>query len=208
MTTQPAYDVITLSHGGNTVRLHPSLRAATYLERLHDGFENLFSKVDQFDTATIKAIILIAATDRAAAEALMTAAEVKPLRVFVEITHGKAVALCTSLVTNSADHKEVPEGPQKPIPWASFYQQLFQIATGWLGWTPDAAWNATPSEITSAFAGHLQKLKAIHGAHDDQNNDTTTMTAEQRAANEEAGLDPDFDREGLRALKARHGGRT
>lgn len=206
MTTLPAYDVITLSHGGNTVRLRPSLRAATHLERLHDGFENLFKRVDQFDSATIKAIITTAATDDKAAEDLLKSAESLPLRGFISATHAPVIALCAALIPAPSDDDQKPATPGKPIAWSTLYKQLFQIATGWLHWTPDAAWNATPSEITQAFAGHMIMLKAIHGAPDDQDNDTTTMTPEQRAENEAAGLDPEFDRQGLHALKARHGG--
>ena len=38
MTSRPAYDVIVLEHGSHAVILRPSLRAASTLERSHDGF--------------------------------------------------------------------------------------------------------------------------------------------------------------------------
>ena len=69
-----------LAHGGITVRLRPSLRAARRLERLHDGFPALFRKIDTFDTLTIRAVIPQAATDWTAAERLLDAMAVLPVQ--------------------------------------------------------------------------------------------------------------------------------
>jgi hypothetical protein len=93
--------------------------------------------------------------------------------------------------------------PCKPVAWADLYADLYKLSTGWLGWTPDTAWNATLPEILNAFDGHIDLLKAVHGGGEDQSADSSTMTNKQRQENIEAGLDPDFDRAGLRALKAK-----
>jgi len=203
MTMQPAYDAITLSHGGNTVRLRPSLRAATHLERLHDGFESLFNRVESFDTATIREIIRVSATDQNDADAFLTATANAPLHTLLA-TQNQIISLCTGLIPTAPEQEQTkPEG--KPMPWSEVYSRLYKIATGWLGWTPSTAWNATPDEITQAFEGLTEKLKAVHGSADEDQN-TNEPSEEQRAENIAAGLDPEFDRAGLRNLKAKLAG--
>lgn len=203
MNTRPAYEEFAVTHGTTTVRLRPSLRAACQPEAMHGGLEQLFRKVDEFDTGTIKAII-IATADRGNTAALMTSLAQAPLREFVGAALAPATDLCRALVPAHKSNPKRSEPVQSdPLPWAEVYSQLFTLATGWLHWTPDAAWNATPTEIAQAFDAHIEQLKAIHGSADDKDTDTGP-TEEQRAENLAAGLDPDFDRDGLRALKASH----
>ncbi len=38
-----------------------------------------------------------------------------------------------------------------------------------MSWSPETAWNATPAEITEAYAGHIEMLKAIHGSAETAN---------------------------------------
>ncbi|WP_444665768.1 phage tail assembly chaperone [Cereibacter changlensis] len=201
MRLLPAETEFELSHGGNTVRLRASLRAALHLERLHDGFGPLFQRIDTFDTTTIRQVILIAATDRNAAEAFLRHMATQPLRTLAEATHGPLASLCAALMPSPTTSTKPRTTSAKTMPWADYYSELFRIATGWLGWTPDTAWNATPAEITCAFEGHVAKLTAIHGNAEHQD-DSTTENQQQRERNIAAGLDPDFDREGLHALKA------
>jgi hypothetical protein len=90
------------------------------------------------------------------------------------------------------------------MPWPEVYRELYRTATGWLHWTPTEAWAATPTEINEAFAGHIAMLKAIHGSADDKPAKQTDP--DQAARNVADGLDPEFDRAGLRALKAKIAG--
>jgi hypothetical protein len=192
---------ITLAHGGLTLRLRPTLRAAATLERLHDGFANLFRQIADFDTATIKAVIEATATDRGTAETFLAHAAEKPLKGLTVAVQAPLIDLCRAFIPDAPDTDTAPAKPSKPMPWADFYRELFRTATGWLNWPPEAAWNATPDEITEAFTGHLAKLKAIHGGTDAE---AEPLTQEQKDRNVAAGLDPEFDRDGLRALKAKH----
>jgi hypothetical protein len=101
-----------------------------------------------------------------------------------------------------ADAKAVaPSG--KPVAWADFYADQFAKATGWLGWTPEQAWNATPTEIDRAYSAHIAKLKAIHGSGEEEKQTDKAPDFDQIERNVAAGLDPEFDRAGLRALKAK-----
>lgn len=197
-------DEFELSHGGITVRLRASLRAALRLERLHDGFPGLLHKLDEFDTSTIRAVIRAAATDQKDADALLAAVRTLPLRPFHHACAGPVLALCASFLApihHDSGTAPAQTGNAEARPWAEVFAEMYQIATGWLGWTPSEAWQATPAEIAQAFEGHIGKLKAIHGA---TNETDAPVSKEQQAANRAAGLDPDFDRTGLHALKAAH----
>ncbi|MBB5723208.1 hypothetical protein FHS72_002845 [Loktanella ponticola] len=202
MLLNNAYDV-SLAYGGNAVSLRPSLRAATNLERLHNGFSGLLQRVQAFDLSTIRAIILCAATDKQEAKAFLAGMENAPLATIREVTTAPAFVLITALMTpvsnTQGEAAKAPSG--SPVAWHDLFADLYKIATGWLGWTPAQAWDATLTEITGAFDGLLAKLKAIHGAADDDSSGTSTMTAEQRQENADAGLDPDFDRSALTKLK-------
>jgi hypothetical protein len=200
---------IAVVHLGHVVILRPSLRAASLLERLHDGWPALLRKVEEFDTSTITAIIRAAASDRSAAEALLATFSTRPIAELHKTLSGPLSALLMGLLEiddtdDTRDDKPAPASA--PLPWAKAYTQLFEIGTGWLGWTPAETWAATPAEISAAMKGHVAKLKAMHGGTDDEApaHARPAQNEAQRQANLEAGLDPDFDRHSLRALKARH----
>jgi len=204
MNNRPASD-IALTYGSNTVWLRPSLRAATVLERMHGGFVPLLQKVQQGHTGTLREIVLNSATDRAAGQRLVGAMKGATIVTIHKTLAEPAFALIAALMTPDKDQGEAAKAPSgKPVAWGDLYADAYKIATGWLGWTPETAWSATLPEILQAFDGHIDQLKAVHGSAEDATNTTPAMSADQRQANIDAGLDPDFDREGLRALKARH----
>jgi hypothetical protein len=195
-------DEFTLSHNGNSVQLRPSLRAAMRLERLHDGFGPLITKLDQFNTATIRDMILIAATDYSAAQRFLAAISTEPLQTYSRTVTGPLESLLTAfLPAPSPDTPSTSTTPEKAVPWSEAYAQLYQIGTGWLGWTPSETWAATPTEITQALEGRVAHLIAMNGGSG--NTEVTSASAAQREENIAAGLDPDFDRAGLQALKAK-----
>lgn len=195
MKTQLAYDAIALAYGGNTVVLRPSLRAAIQLERLHGGFPMLLRKIEEFDTLTIWHVITAAAGKEAAAPIFAHAAA-KPLKSFKRAAQEPCIALVAAFFPTTPETDAAKPTTAKPTPWVDLFKELYGFATGWLGWTPETAWHATPQEITDAFNAHIAKLKAIHG----DGEESTGPDQEQRRENEALGLDPDFDRAGLRAL--------
>lgn len=203
MLINNAYDN-TLVYGNNTVNLSPSLRAATQLERLHDGFPALLRRVQAFDLTTIRAIITIAATDKQEARVFLAGMANAPLATIRNVTTAPAFVLLTALMTPVLPKGEATKAPSSnPVAWSELYSDLFQIATGWLGWPPAYAWAATLIEITSAFDGLIAKLKATNGGDTDETQSNSVASQDQRQANIDAGLDPDFNREGLEALKKR-----
>ncbi|MDR6898088.1 hypothetical protein J2Y51_005131 [Bosea sp. BE109] len=150
----------------------------------------------------MREIILTTATNRKDAAVFLDTMSRLPISRFVEIVQAQLARLVTGFIPQPDPDAKPSQG--KMVPLRELYRDMYRRATGWLHWSPDQAWNATPSEITDALSGHFDMLKAIHGAADDKPEDRQ-HDPEQAARNEAAGLDPEFDRAGLRALKAKYG---
>ncbi|SOC92560.1 hypothetical protein SAMN05216358_2716 [Rhizobium sp. AN5] len=204
---RPAYEEVRIAHGGNTVALRPTLRAATTLEARF-GFPAMFGALDEGNFTIISEIVLAASSPAQDAAAFLAGIPGKPLSSFFDAVQAPLFQLVMMLRPSPMREasKSALTLPGKPVSWPDYYSDLYEKATGWLGWTPDAAWNATPTEIDRAYSGHIAKLKAIHGSGDAKEDKQTDP--EQAARNVEAGLDPEFDRAGLQALKAKIGGRA
>lgn len=205
MTYQrPAYEQVTLAHGGNTVTLRPSLRAAVTLEARY-GFPAMFRALEEGSFTVISEIILTTALRQDAA-AFLFLVHGRPLSPFIGAIRLPLAELVSMLMPAPDPKAKQVRTSGKPVAWSDFYADLYENATGWLGWTPDQAWNATPTEICRAYAGHVAKLKAIHNGGEDDKSTDKAPDPDQAARNEAAGLDPEFDRAGLRALKAKLAG--
>ena len=200
MMDRPAYEAAALAH----LCLRPSLRAASALERLHGGLAPLFAHVEAFHLGTVRAVIRASATDPHAADAFLAAYADTPLRAFRDLTLAPILNVLAGIIPDTGEEPTAaPSGT--PRPWSEAYADLYGLATGWLGWTPAEAWQATPTEIVRAFRAHVDMLRAVHGGEAPENENTPDATARaaQRQANEALGLDPEFDREGLAKLRAK-----
>jgi hypothetical protein len=202
MTYQrPAYEQVTIAHGGNTVTLRPSLRAAVTLEARY-GFPAMFRALEEGSFTIISEIIRTASSPVQDAAAFLSGIAGKPLSSFIGPARIPLAELVSMLMpAPNPKAKQVPASG-KSVTWSDFYGDLYENATGWLGWTPEQAWSATPTEICRAYAGHVAKLKAIHGSGEEQGREHG-HNPEQAARNIADGLDPEFDRNALRALKAK-----
>lgn len=203
MTSRPTYDEIALEHGSHAVVLRPTLRAASTLERSHDGFDRLFQRIAEFHTGTVREIILTSAIDRKDATAFVAIMSRLPIARFVEIVQAQLARLVAGFIPQTEADAKPPHG--KPVPWREAYRDLYRFATGWLHWSPDQAWNATPTEITDALTAHMEMLKAIHGSAEDEPDTAGAYSPEQLRQIDEQGFDPELDRAGLQALKAKYG---
>ncbi|OEI84570.1 phage tail assembly chaperone [Brucella sp. 6810] len=216
MRKRLAYEEVTLVCNDNShISLRPSLRAACTLERLHDGFPALFNHIEQFHLATIREIIVQAASNRQEAIAFLSILEKQPLRVVREITVASLLALCAGFFpyveTSQSQKPNQPAKPTKkqpatPVTMQDVYAELFAAGTGLLGWTPAETWNATPTEIATAARGRnlylADILKAIVGAPEDDKPKIAPYTDEQLDQIVKDGIDPNFDRAALADLKA------
>jgi hypothetical protein len=206
MTYQrPAYEKVIIAHGGNAVALRPSLRAAVTLEARY-GFPAMFRALEEGNVTVISEIIRTASSTVQDAAAFLAGIPGKPLSSFISATRNPLAELVSMLMPAPDQKAKDVRTSGKPVTWPDFYADLYENATGWLGWTPDQAWNATPTEICRAYAGHVAKLKAIHGNGENDKPTENASDPDQAARNEAAGLDAEFDRAGLRALKAKLAG--
>ncbi len=208
MTYQrPAYEEVKIAHGGNTVTLRPSLRAAATLEARY-GFPAMFRALDQGNLTIIFEIILVSVgSGYQNVAGLHPSSLAIPLSTFFDAVRRPLAELVAMFMPAPVQQLDTRPRTGKPLPWSDYYAALYEQATGWLGWTPEAAWNATPTEIERAFSGHVAKLKAINGSgEDDQQPAQKEHDPEQAARNVADGLDPEFDRAGLNALKMKIAG--
>ncbi|WP_236774064.1 hypothetical protein [Agrobacterium tumefaciens] len=175
------------------------MRAATILEERF-GLPALHAALEDLNYTIISEIIraseISSGTPNAAA--FLTAVQRKPLFPFFLAVRAPLFEL-VSMLTPAPEKRVQPlHTTGKQVTWAEVFAALYDRATGWLGWTPEQAWNATPTEIDRAYRAHVEKLKAIHGGGSDEKE----PDPEQAERNIAAGLDPEFDRGGLQALKA------
>jgi hypothetical protein len=205
MTYQrPAYEQVSIEHDGHVVVLRPSLRAAATLEARH-GFPALFRALADLNMTITSEIILTASSSRQDAAAFLLLLERRPLFPFF-IAVRQPLAELVSMFMPAPDPKAKPStGTGNPVPWSEVYAALYDSATGWLSWTPETAWNATPTEITRAHAAHIDRLVTT-GILTRTEKTGSAPDPEQAARNVAEGLDPEFDRAGLRALKAKIAG--
>ncbi|WP_245424696.1 hypothetical protein [Shinella zoogloeoides] len=186
--------------------LRPTLRAAVTLEARY-GFPTMFRALEEGSFTIISDIVATAANgDHDAATFLSPEAAGRSLSSFIGLARIPLAEL-VSMLMPAPDPQAVNVRPSgKSIAWGEYYADLYEKATGWLGWTPEQAWNATPTEIDLAYTGHIAKLKAIHGSGEDDKPTAKAPDPEQASRNVADGLDPEFDRAGLRALKAKIAG--
>lgn len=144
-----------------TCELDPSLRAATRLEARY-GLANLAKAVGE-DSLTA-ALAILAENGVQYDEpmgnlwASLPALQEPLLRYLVALTG-------TEAIKGKGDDARADLGGNAPL--TDYFERLFSIGTGWLGWTPQDTWEATPAEIITAYYGRLDMLKAIFGGTDD-----------------------------------------
>lgn len=194
-----SFEQVEISHGGNVLILRPSLRAATILEERF-GLAALYAALEDLNFTIISEIILVSESGgNQSAAAFLTAVQRRPLFPFFLAVRAPLFELVSMLTPAPEKRAQQLHKTGKQVTWAEVFAALYDRATGWLGWTPEQAWNATPTEIDRAYRAHLEKLKAIHGGGSDEEKEPDPEQAERNVA---AGLDPEFDRAGLQALKS------
>jgi hypothetical protein len=154
-------DEIAISYDDLRVFCRPTLRAAMNLNRRY-GLANLLDDVVQGSLSAIRAVIEMTADDLDIASFI----DVAPLQQVMSACQPAAYSLLLAMI--AADEKRDDGGEGEPMSFADFFRQLFSIGTGWLGWTPETTWNASPAEILAAYRGQIAKLEAIHGTSDDK----------------------------------------
>ena len=199
MPLQPAFET-TLRHGNHAVTLRASLRAAVTLDNLPGGIPGAGDSLMRQSYTGIRQVLLATATDQAAALSLLASLSGKPLAPFL----GPAQAACLDLLQHLLPEPDAaPEAPAPVmvITTAEHLTNLFTFGTVIVGWPPAEVWTASPRELTLIATAYYDRQERIADA---MSGKRPGQSAEQRQANIDAGLDPEFDRHGLQALKARH----
>jgi hypothetical protein len=154
---------IRISHGDDTVRLVPSLRAAYLLNQRH-GMGKLVDGINEGSLSIILDIISKSGNAVAAlalVERKLQAHFGKALADLQEQAF-QFLAACFG-VDDDPDIDHPADKPGESFDLQKALADLFEIATGCLGWTPTDAWAATPAEIMAAQRGLITKLKAVNG---------------------------------------------
>jgi hypothetical protein len=157
-----ADDQTAICLGFETIHLRATLRAAFRLERFYEGFHNLSEAIALGHVAAFADLIREASDDPKAVDyyfeyvasnpMLVSIMELRePLLKFIPILSG----------TDAKGGDTASSGPR--ITFEEYHTKLFRIATGWLGWTPEQAWNATLAEILEAHQGRTEMLASIFG---------------------------------------------
>ncbi|MDP2780274.1 phage tail assembly chaperone [Devosia sp.] len=196
-------DGIFVELAGEAYELRPSLRASMRLVRRH-GLTGLLAAAQDFNVTVILDVLRDAAIKPSLLLAEIAAIGLGTVRHRLT---GPLVEFVLAVAGIDPDDTTPPTpSTGKQLTPEETFTRLFGIATGWLGWTPEEAWNATPAEIIAAQAGRTDLitdvLKAVFGTTDTQPT-AAPYTPTQLKQIEEEGHDPAFDRMALRALKGK-----
>jgi hypothetical protein len=157
---------ITLTLAGKRIILRPSLRAAMRLERRGGSFASLARELFE-GSLTASADVLrdhVAWSDDLLHSRIMEAGldNLKPALIAF-------VFACSGIPDEElSDDTAKGESAQSPVSFADHLAGLYRIATGWIGWPPEVALDATPAEITEAYKGRVDMLKAIFGGNSEE----------------------------------------
>jgi hypothetical protein len=183
---QPAGDIV-MQINRFDLALRPTLRAATLLEQSH-GFDKLLIDVANGNIGTMADIVRHAN----GADLLRLLACVPLLDVMAALIDALSRYVLVLAGVDPDNIKPADDTGGERMSYREFFAKLYRIATGWLGWSPETAWNATTHEILEAYKGHLEMLRAVHGSTDpDAKPDTPDKAT--------------FDRDGLGELRAMQG---
>ncbi|OCJ42733.1 hypothetical protein [Agrobacterium tumefaciens] len=202
---RPAYEEVTIAHGENTVTLRPTLRAATILEDKF-GLATIDKGLAELDFAIVSEIIRAASSSaQDAAAFLRSEAAGRPLSPFFDavVEPLREIVLMFAPAPVQRLHKAQPATGER-MTFTEMLAALYDTATGFLEWSPERAWTATPTEITRAHAAYIDRL-VMTGvlSRPDKPISKTAPDADLDERLKADGLDPEFDRAALRALKAK-----
>lgn len=170
---------IVIKVDGEAVTLRPSLRAACRLEREH-GFPAIFDGITNGRVVILATVIREAGAFPAALLNLLAMIEQDGAPA-LDVFKAPLLTLVAAMIGIEDDTNKKKPGkargkPGKGMTFADYFQHLFEIGTGWLGWTPAETWSATPAEIVAAHKGRVDMLRAIFGGNDAQAESRKSMS--------------------------------
>ena len=164
-----AADPIVIKVGRERHHLRPTLRAAMRLNRRFGGLDKLAAAIADENVSVMAAIIAEAEDDPSDLPEIIAGMVAAPLHEAVAALKEPLLRFVAQLFgfdPEAADDDKPDAADAAPVTFAEHYARLYRMATGWLGWPPETAWDATPAEITEAAKGRTELLKAIFGGSD------------------------------------------
>lgn len=168
--------------GHESIRLRPTLGAAFRLEQKYNGFHNLFNLCVGGRLSAVADVIREGSGQPSAlADYLDSVEGDQPLMVSLDLIIPQIATFLLTLAGDEAHddltrHKETIE----IVTFLEYHTKLYRLATGWLGWTPETAWNATPAEILEAQKGRVEMLKVVFSGK--QKDGADEMTTDLRSS--------------------------
>jgi len=166
---QRADDQFIIEVDGEAIVLRPTLRAASTLINTYGSYGAIIHAMSELKISTL--VDVIRAGSGLPLPHLFSSLTHQPLRN-LESTMGTVVSFVVSLAGNPSHIKE--QGSDSPsageadthkdtITLDEYHTRLFEIGTGILGWSPADTWNATATDILSAFKGRTGFIKELLG---------------------------------------------
>jgi len=162
-------DDVKINVGNETLFLRPSLRACHRLEQKYQGFHNLYKAVEAGSLTAISDIIKEGSGQTNALTDYLDCADARPLMLDLQSI---GVSIANFLVSLMGIEGATSATKGEPISYYEYHSRLFQIAAGWLGWSPSEAWEATPAEILEAQKGRAEMLRAVFGSGQKDSDET------------------------------------
>jgi len=165
--------------GSKEFTLRPTLRAAVRLHKDYDGLQNLYAALGSGSVTASLDLISAACADPRLVVLLAYEVDKRALENGVRSIRDQLQALVLKLSGYDEAGSE-PASTGQPITYDDYFDTLYRIATGWLGWDPNAAWDATPVEIIEAKKGRIELLRAIFGGEEKQESENLTPDLRDR----------------------------
>ncbi|RWB08998.1 MAG: hypothetical protein EOQ39_03615 [Mesorhizobium sp.] len=176
-----ASDIIVVRHGNVVLPLRPSLRAALTIHRKY-GVGKAVDAISDGNLGIMIEIAVAASDEQPARQIINSKFASEGYDGLRDIGEALAHLLRALYVADFEKNKHPAEVKAdttgKPFDLGSFLEELFEIGTGWLGWSAGDTWEASPREILVAQRGLIAKLKAINGVVDEPS-DPEEVTPEQ-----------------------------
>lgn len=171
-------DETKITVGSKTFTLRPSLRAAVRLHEDYNGLHNLYIAIGSGGVSAALDLISAACADPRLVVLLAYEVDKHALENSIWSIREQLQAFMLKLSGHDGDSE--PASTDKLMPYDEYFTTLYRIATGWLGWKPNAAWDATPAEIIEAQKGRIELLRAIFGGEDKPESQSLTPDLRDR----------------------------
>lgn len=175
-------DKTKITIGSKNFTLRPSLRAAVRLHEDYNGLQNLYAAIGSGGVSAALDLISAACSDPRLVVLLAYEVDKHALETSIWSIREQLQAFVLKLSGHDGEpaSDSEPTSTGKPIAYDEYFTMLYRIATGWLGWNPNVAWDATPAEIIEAKKGRIELLRAIFGGEDKQESEELTPDLRDR----------------------------